>query len=106
RPAVWFARKTGGRRAMSYEAITYETRGHVGIVTLNRPERLNAISQALRSEVTAAFKAARDDDNIRVLILTGAGRGFCSGADLSAPRDAQGRPVVPASTGQNERLDE
>lgn len=84
---------------MTYQAITYETRGHVGIVTLNRPEKLNAINGELRADVHAAFAAAREDDDVRAVILTGAGRGFCSGADLTGE--------VPApSTAQNDRLDE
>jgi enoyl-CoA hydratase/carnithine racemase len=68
---------------MSYEAILYETRGPVAIITLNRPERLNAIGQAVREEVHAAVQAAHEDDAIRAAIITGAGKGFCSGADLS-----------------------
>ena len=68
---------------MSYEAILYETRGPVAIITLNRPERLNAIGQAVREEVHAAVEAAQADDAIRAAIITGAGKGFCSGADLS-----------------------
>jgi 2-(1,2-epoxy-1,2-dihydrophenyl)acetyl-CoA isomerase len=68
---------------MSYEALLYETRGPVAIITLNRPERLNAIGQAVREEVHAAVQAAQEDDGIRAAIITGAGKGFCSGADLS-----------------------
>ena len=68
---------------MSYEAILYETRGPVAIITLNRPERLNAIGQAVREEVHAAVEAAQGDDSVRAAVITGAGKGFCSGADLS-----------------------
>lgn len=84
---------------MTHEAITYETRGQVAILTLNRPEKLNAISAQLRAEVHAAVGEAQADDGVRALILTGAGRGFCSGADLT------GTPPTPA-TGQNAKLDE
>lgn len=95
-------KKTVGKNAMSYEAILYETRGPVAIVTLNRPERLNAIGQAVREEVHAALEAARQDDAIRAAIITGAGKGFCSGADLSGAAaraagggGAPGRPPRP-----------
>ena len=94
---------------MSYEAILYETRGPVAIITLNRPERLNAIGQAVREEVHAAVEAAHQDDAIRAAIITGAGKGFCSGADLSgaATRIAAGGAALPAGTNtQADRLDE
>jgi 2-(1,2-epoxy-1,2-dihydrophenyl)acetyl-CoA isomerase len=92
---------------MSYEAILYETRGPVAILTLNRPERLNAIGQAVREEVHAAVQAAHEDDAVRALIITGAGKGFCSGADLSgaAARMAAGG-AVPRPDAQGEKLDE
>ncbi len=93
---------------MAYEAIIYEKRGPVAIVTLNVPDRLNAIGGALRNEVHAAMDEARADDAVRAVILTGAGRGFCSGADLTGgPRPAAGgeRPA-PAAPSQNALLDE
>jgi enoyl-CoA hydratase/carnithine racemase len=64
---------------MAYEAILFEKRQNIGILTLNKPERLNAIGPALRAEVHACVAEAHKDDDIRVLIVTGAGRGFCSG---------------------------
>src|ERR1700689_4240639 len=87
---------------MAYEAILYDTHEHVAVVTLNRPERLNAISQAVREEVHAAVQVAQDDDQVRALIITGAGdRGFCSGADLSgaAARRAAGGGGPPQGEG-------
>ena len=84
---------------MPYEAITYDIRGQVGVVTLNRPQVLNAINADLRRDVHAAFEAARADDQVRAVVLTGAGRGFCSGADLTGP-------VPTAGLDQNSRLDE
>lgn len=59
-----------------------EVRDGVATLTLNRPDSLNALNAELRSELLAAVKAARTDDATRVLVLTGAGRGFCAGADL------------------------
>ena len=94
---------------MSYEAILYETRGPVAIITLNKPERLNAIGGPVREEVHAAVEAAHQDDAVRAAIITGAGRGFCSGADLSgaaARAQGGGAGAIPSSTTQAERLDE
>jgi len=92
---------------MSYEAILYESRGPVAIITLNKPERLNAIGGAVREEVHAAVEAAHQDDAVRAAIITGAGRGFCSGADLSgAATRAAGGGGIPSLTTQGERMDE
>jgi 2-(1,2-epoxy-1,2-dihydrophenyl)acetyl-CoA isomerase len=90
---------------MAHETILFDKREHVAIITLNRPERLNAINAGLRAEVAEAVEDARDDDAIRALILTGMGRGFCSGADLSAVQSGI-RGNLPAPTTQSERLDE
>ena len=86
---------------MTYEAILYDKHEHVAVLTLNRPERLNAISGAVREEVHAGVQAAQDDDDVRALIITGEGRGFCSGADLSG-----GPPAGGGELSQNTRLDE
>jgi 2-(1,2-epoxy-1,2-dihydrophenyl)acetyl-CoA isomerase len=86
---------------MAYEAILYDKHEHVAVLTLNRPERLNAISGAVREEVHAGVQAAQDDDEVRALIITGEGRGFCSGADLSGAPPAGGGELP-----QNARLDE
>jgi enoyl-CoA hydratase/carnithine racemase len=85
---------------MAYEAILYDKHEHVAVLTLNRPERLNAISAAVREEVHEAVQAAQDDDEVRALIITGEGRGFCSGADLS------GAPPAGRELSQNARLDD
>ena len=90
--------------ASDYEAITLERRGHVAILTLNRPERLNALSTALRADVARAVAEVKADDAVRVLVLTGAGRGFCSGADLTGDGPITGK--APAPTSQAERLDD
>lgn len=91
--------------AVDYETITLQRRGHVAVLTLNRPDRLNAISIGLREEVTQAVAALRADDEVRALVLTGAGKGFCSGADLLGTTPvATGKVEEPAA--QDGRLDE
>ena len=70
-----------------FAQIVYAKEGHVATVTLNRPEKLNAYSEVMVHEILAALGDARDDDRIRAVIITGAGRGFCSGGDIS--RDFQ-----------------
>ena len=89
----------------AYQAITLEHRGAVAILTLNRPDRLNAISPSLRHEVEAVVALVKADDEARVLVVTGAGRGFCAGADLLGEGPvATGRLPDPAN--QGERIDE
>jgi 2-(1,2-epoxy-1,2-dihydrophenyl)acetyl-CoA isomerase len=100
------ANLTRENAGMDYSAILCETRGHVALLTLNRPDRLNAIGAEIREEIAKAVGVAHADDNVRALIITGAGRGFCSGADLSGPRGPGGGPPVPTDQGQNARLDE
>lgn len=70
---------------MSYRTITTETADGVMTLTLNRPDRLNAFTRAMLDEMLAAFDAADADDAVRVIIVTGAGRGFCAGVDLEDP---------------------
>lgn len=68
---------------MDYEQIIYEKRGDTAVITMNRPERLNAWTYKMGSERNHAFMRANDDPEIASIILTGAGRGFCAGADVS-----------------------
>jgi 2-(1,2-epoxy-1,2-dihydrophenyl)acetyl-CoA isomerase len=70
--------------ANDYEAILYDVQNGIARVTLNRPDALNALTGTLLDELTQAFKAAKADENVRVLVITGAGRGFCAGQDLRA----------------------
>jgi enoyl-CoA hydratase/carnithine racemase len=67
-----------------YEEIAYEVADGVLTITLNRPDRLNAYTATMGRELIAAFDAADADDDVRAIIVTGAGRGFCAGADLGA----------------------
>jgi enoyl-CoA hydratase/carnithine racemase len=69
--------------SMSYQTLLYEVSDHVLTITLNRPDRLNAFTGAMMNELIAAFDAADADDDVRASIVTGAGRAFCAGADLS-----------------------
>ena len=87
---------------MDFEAIRYERQGGVAVVTLNRPERLNAINTALREEIHQVLGLATADDSVRVMVLTGEGRGFCAGADLTGPRP----PGVADESDQADKLDE
>jgi 2-(1,2-epoxy-1,2-dihydrophenyl)acetyl-CoA isomerase len=66
----------------TYETILFEVADAVATITLNRPESLNSLNTTMRRELLAALKAAGRDEAIRAVVLTGEGRGFCSGADL------------------------
>src|SRR5882757_9143202 len=68
---------------MDFEEIRYEVADRVLTITLNRPDKLNAYTPTMQAELLQALDAADADDDIRVIVFTGAGRGFCAGADLS-----------------------
>jgi len=68
---------------MAYEQIVYEVADNIATITLNRPEKLNAFTEIMMSEMIDAFDRADADDTVRAIIVTGAGRAFCAGADLS-----------------------
>jgi len=72
---------------MSYEQIRYEVSEGILTLTLHRPDKLNAFTATMAKEVIDAFDAADADDDVRVVVVTGAGRAFCAGADLSAGGD-------------------
>jgi enoyl-CoA hydratase/carnithine racemase len=88
-----------------FEHIAWERRGQVGVLTLNKPDRLNALSMAMRDEVEGVLEAAHADDELRCLVLTGAGRGFCSGADLQAGAAVMAEGGL-VRKDQNARIDE
>ena len=67
---------------MTYRDLLYDVESHIATITLNRPERLNAISGGMLASFSDAFRAADADRDVRAIILTGAGKGFCSGLDL------------------------
>ncbi len=84
---------------MNYQSIRLEVSRGVATLTLNRPERLNSFTVAMHGEVRAALDAIRADRAVRCLVLTGAGRGFCAGQDLSD------RAVAPAGSEEAAPLD-
>ncbi len=65
-----------------YEDILYAIERHLAVITLNRPDKLNAWTAAMHTSVRNAVYAAEADDTVRVIVITGAGRGFCAGADM------------------------
>jgi enoyl-CoA hydratase/carnithine racemase len=94
---------------MEFETIRYEVADNVLTITLDRPERLNAFTETMGAELIEAFERADGDDEVRAIIVTGSGRGFCAGMDLQAggatfdygerpgdevPRDGGGRLVL------------
>lgn len=83
------------------EHIIVETQNGVRTLTLNRPERLNSVNDKLGDEIVQAIAEASKDDEVRVIVITGAGRGFCSGLDLTefAKRD-------PSTYSRHKKLDE
>lgn len=76
---------------MSYEQIFYDVMDGVATVTLNRPDRLNAWTAIMHAEVKAAMRVAAADDCVRVIVLIGAGRGFCAGVDMDALQGVRSR---------------
>ena len=78
---------------MEFECILYDVKDKVLTITLNRPDRLNAYTGQMQSNLIEAFDKAGKDDDIRAIIVTGAGRGFCAGADLGAGGNTFNREV-------------
>ncbi|HMC60018.1 MAG TPA: enoyl-CoA hydratase [Candidatus Solibacter sp.] len=80
---------------MPTQEILYTVSGRVATVTLHRPDKLNAWTRTMEAEVRQAMREAATDDTVRVIVLTGAGRGFCAGADMSLLQDVVERRVHP-----------
>ena len=95
---------------MGYQTILYEVQDQILTITLNRPDKLNAFNATMQQELIDAFDRADRDDDVRAVIVTGAGRAFCAGADLSSgadtfDRDARRGPVrrLPDGCGRLQR---
>lgn len=72
---------------MGWETVLFEQRGRVGIITMNRPEQLNALNFRLGEDLVAALEECRSNRQIRSVVLRGAGRAFCSGGDLAMAKE-------------------
>ena len=79
---------------MEFKEIIYTAEDHVATITFNRPERLNAWTAVTAEEVRNAMHRAADDKGVRAIVLTGAGRGFCAGADMAELETAADRNVL------------
>jgi len=84
---------------MHYEQILYNIEDGIATITLNRPDRLNAWTRVIAREVMNAAHRAEDDDNVSIIILTGAGRGFCAGADMAELEGAADEAVAVLKSG-------
>lgn len=85
------------------EIVIYETVGGIATITLNRPDRLNAMNEALIDDVLDRLEAAASDDDVRVVVLTGAGRGFCAGGDLGSVAEMDTKAPIEQKIGNLRR---
>src|SRR3954470_576009 len=88
---------------MSYQQIAYEVADHVATITLDRPDRLNAFTVKMQRELCAAFDEADADPEVRAVVVTGRGRGFCAGADLGGGEASFDVHAGSPATGSGER---
>ena len=80
---------------MPTQEIFYHVSGRIATITLNRPDKLNAWTRTMEAEVRQALQEAGADDDVRIIVLTGAGRGFCAGADMSLLQSVAERGTHP-----------
>jgi enoyl-CoA hydratase/carnithine racemase len=93
---------------MNYNSLRYEVADGILTLTLNRPDQLNAFTVEMANELIAAFNRASDDDAVRVIVVTGAGRAFCAGMDLNAAGNVFGlnESIQPTMADMEERLED
>jgi len=93
---------------MTYNTLDYTVQDGILTLTLNRPEQMNSFTVEMADELVAAFNRASDDDAVRAVIVTGAGKAFCAGMDLSKPGNVFGldERLQPTLQDLNERLDD
>ena len=89
---------------MSYQSIIYEVKEGVGLITLNRPDRLNAWNHEIETELREVMSEASIDGEVKAVVITGAGRGFCAGADMSDLSDSTGEDSDSLRESQRARL--
>jgi enoyl-CoA hydratase/carnithine racemase len=91
----------GGHKenSVAYQHILYDLSDKIATITLNRPDRMNAWTPIMERDVRHAMETAAVDDNVRVIVLTGAGRGFCAGADMDALKGLDPNDIRRAETG-------
>ena len=76
--------------------VTYERKGHTGTITLRRPEKRNALNDKMFEDYQAGLHQANDDPEVKVVVIKGAGIGFCAGHELSSPEGEESPPVHPS----------
>ena len=93
---------------MTYETLSCDLSEQILTITLNRPDKLNAFTVTMANELISAFNEASENDDVRVIIVTGAGRAFCAGMDLAVSGNVFGLDETqhPTMTDMNERLDD
>lgn len=93
---------------MTYQTLLYQVENRILTITLNRPEQMNAFTVEMANELEHAFKTASDDDNIGVIVVTGAGKAFCAGMDLSKQGNVFGlnEQLQPTTADMEQRLDD
>ena len=90
---------------MSYSTISYAAADHIALITLNRPEAMNAFTHEMGRELVAAFDESDADPDVRCVIVTGAGRAFCAGADLSTGAETFNAVAQAAASGEFDETD-